>query len=260
VILAGDPFFSIKPKRLSDSAVEEILGLIREGKLALGSRLPSERELITRLKVSRSSLREAIRMLETMGVLVVLPGRGTWIREDYRESFSEGWLSWLPSHEKDVMDLLEMRETLEVQAATLAAERATPAQQLRIQQQLAAMEASLASDDLVGLVSADTGLHEAIGEASGNPILASTLRSLSLLVTESRRATWAIPGHPRRSVPEHCKIVQAIMARDSEAAARAMFRHVRKARQDVVGALSTSISIAGTTTKDGSTEERGLED
>ena len=71
--VSGDPFFSLKAQRLSDSAVEQILGLIREGKLELGSKLPSERDLITRLSVSRSSLREAIRMLEATGVLVVLP-------------------------------------------------------------------------------------------------------------------------------------------------------------------------------------------
>ncbi len=135
--MSGDPFFSLKAKRLSDSAVEEILGLIREGKLELGSKLPAERELITRLSVSRSSLREAIRMLEATGVLVVRPGRGTWIRDDYRRPARDGWLSWLPHHQKDVTELLEMREPLEVQAASLAADRGTT-------DQLAAVEAAWA--------------------------------------------------------------------------------------------------------------------
>ena len=243
--MAGDPFFSLKPKRLSDSAVEEILGLIREGKLQLGSQLPPERELMTRLSVSRGSLREAIRMLETMGVLSVLPGRGTWIREDYQERLSsDGWLSWLPDHRKDVTELLEMRETLEVKAASLAAERSTPGQLARIQRELSRMEAALAADDLEELVASDTGVHDSIADASGNSILAQTLRSLSRLVTESRRAVWAIPGHPRRSVPEHSRVVQAIVAGDSEAAAKAMFKHVRKAREDVAGALTAGISLA----------------
>jgi len=243
--LAGDPFFSLKPKRLSDSAVEEILGLIREGKLQLGSQLPPERELMTRLSVSRGSLREAIRMLETMGVLIVLPGGGTWMREDYQGRLSsDGWLSWLPDHRKDVTELLEMRETLEVKAASLAAERSTPGQLARIQRELSRMEAALAADDLEELVASDTGVHDSIADASGNSILAQTLRSLSRLVTESRRAVWAIPGHPRRSVPEHSKVVQAIVAGDSEAAAKAMFKHVRKAREDVAGALTAGISLA----------------
>jgi GntR family transcriptional regulator, transcriptional repressor for pyruvate dehydrogenase complex len=255
--VAGDPFFSLKPKRLSDSAVDEILQLIRDGKLELGSKLPSERELITRLKVSRSSLREAIRMLETMGVLVVRPGRGTWIRDDYQQPFSNDWLSWLPSHEKDVMDLLEMRETLEVQAAALAAERATPEQVANMQAQLARMEAMLAKNDLEGLAEADTGLHEAIGEGSGNPILAQTLRSLGLLVADSRRAIWAVPGHPRRSVPEHAKVIQAIAAKDSEGAGKAMFKHVRKAKEDVAGVLKAGISIALGASTDGGNGDKG---
>ena len=158
--MTADPFFSLKPKRLSDSAVDEILKLIKLGKLPLGSRLPSERELITRLHVSRASLREAIRMLETMGVLLVLPGRGTWIREDYVRPISNEWLSWLPSHQKDVTELLEMRETLEVQAAALAAERATEEQLESILKEYAGMQAALAANDIEALVEADTRLHD----------------------------------------------------------------------------------------------------
>lgn len=259
--MAGDPFFSLKPKRLSDSAVEEILGLIRDGRLQLGSRLPSERELMTRLSVSRGSLREAIRMLETMGVLTVLPGRGTWIREDYQERFSsDGWLSWLPDHRTDVTELLEMRETLEVQAASLAAERSTPEQLARIRRELARMETALAADDLEELVASDTGVHDSIADASGNSILAQTLRSLSQLVMEARRATWAIPGHPRRSVPEHVRVVQAVAAGDREAAAKAMFKHVRKAREDVAGALTAGISLTAAETGYRKNGQKGVED
>jgi GntR family transcriptional repressor for pyruvate dehydrogenase complex len=107
------------------------------------------------------------------------------------------------------------------------------------------MQTALAAEDTEGLVEADTRLHDAIAEASGNSILAETLRSLSLLAMESRRVTWAIPGHPRRSVPEHGKVVQAIAARNKLAAAKAMFRHVRGAREEVLTTLSASVSLAG---------------
>jgi GntR family transcriptional repressor for pyruvate dehydrogenase complex len=241
--VSGDPFFSLKAKRLSDSAVEEILGLIREGKLELGSRLPSERELITRLAVSRSSLREAIRMLEATGVLVVRPGRGTWIRDDYRRPARDGWLSWLPHHQKDVTELLEMREPLEVQAASLSAERGTANQLAAVEAAWADMQRAARADDPEALAAADTSLHEAIAEASGNTILAQTLRSLSELVMDTRRAIMRIPGHPRRVIAEHGPIVRAIVAHDSEGAAKTMFKHVRSAREDVALALSDGMTL-----------------
>jgi GntR family transcriptional repressor for pyruvate dehydrogenase complex len=236
--VSGSPFFSLKAKRLSDSAVEEILGLIREGKLELGSKLPSERELITQLCVSRSSLREAIRMLEATGVLLVRPGRGTWIRDDYRQPVTDAWLSWLPRHRKDVTELLEMRETLEVQAASLAAERGTADQLAAVEAAWAGMQRAARAEDAEALVEADTSLHDAIAEACGNTILAQTLRSLGELVVDTRQAIMRIPGHLRRAVAEHGPIVRAIAARDAEGAANAMFKHVRSARDDVALALS----------------------
>jgi DNA-binding FadR family transcriptional regulator len=152
-----------------------------------------------------------------------------------------------------------MRETLEVQAASLAAERSTAEQLARIQEELARMEAALMVDDLDELVASDTGVHDSIADASGNSILAQTLRSLSRLVMESRRAVWAIPGHPRRSVPEHIRVVQAIVARDREAAAKAMFKHVRMAREDVAGALTGGISLTAAEMTYGKSGQKGVE-
>ena len=111
-----DLFESVKPKRLSDSAVDQILNLVNTGQLTPGSRMPPERELITRLGVSRTSLREAIRILETLGVLRVVPGRGTWVRDDYQRPSLGDTLAWLPNHEHDVLQLFEVRETIELLA------------------------------------------------------------------------------------------------------------------------------------------------
>ena len=77
---------------------------------------------------------------------------------------------------------------------------------------------------------------------------------------ESRRAVWAIPGHPRRSVPEHIRVVQAIVAGDREAAAKAMFKHVRKAREDVAGALTAGISLTAAKAGYRKNGQKGVED
>ncbi len=109
-----DLFTSLKPRRLSDGAVDQVVALVRSGALAPGAKLPPERDLVVRLGVSRNSLREAVRILETMGILRVVPGRGTWVREDVNQRAMQPVTSWLPVHSRDASDLLEMRETLEV--------------------------------------------------------------------------------------------------------------------------------------------------
>ena len=118
-----DDFTSVRSRRLSDDAVEQFVRLVRTGRLQPGVRLPSERRMVELLGVSRSSYREAVRILETMGIITVSPGRGTWICADSDRRAVRLGNPWLAMHERDVMDLLELRQILEVRAVALAAER-----------------------------------------------------------------------------------------------------------------------------------------
>lgn len=235
-----DMFVSLKPKRLSDSAVEQILNLVRQGHLDPGSKLPPERELITRLSVSRTSLREAIRILETMGVLRVVPGRGTWVRDDYAEPVLGGNLSWLPKHSDDVFQIFEMRETLEVRAAALAAERGTPEQIAAVNAAVRRYEEAVNAGEADALADTDRAVHESISRASGNKYLIQVLDSVQDLVQDIRKVMVAIPGRPARIAQEHHPVLEAIQAHDPAAAARAMSHHVRNAEEEVRAAASLS--------------------
>lgn len=235
---SNDMFVSLKPKRLSDSAVDQILGLVRQGNLAPGSKLPPERELITRLSVSRTSLREAIRILETMGVLRVVPGRGTWVRDDYSEPALGSNLAWLPSHSDDVFQMFEMRETLEVRAAGLAAERGTPEQLADLEASVKRYERAVDTGDMDALADTDRAVHESIARASGNKYLVQVLDSVHDLVQDIRHAMVFIPGRPARIAMEHQPVLDAILARDPAAAARAMSHHVRNAEEEIRAATS----------------------
>lgn len=231
-------FSHIQPKRrLSDSTVDQVLQLVRSGQLLPGDRLPSERDLIQRLGVSRNSLREGVRMLETMGVLRVVPGRGTFVADGAEQARPDWTTPWLPTPGRDMIDLLEMRETLEIKAAVLACSRGTPEQLGRIEAGLAALKEAVASGELEEVVKADMALHDAIAVASGNRLLADALRNLADLVSDTRHAITRIPGRLRRSGPEHDVLVAAILSGDADAAGRAMYNHVRRV-QDEVRALA----------------------
>lgn len=232
-----DPFTSLKPKRLSDGAVDQVVNLVRSGVLTPGAKLPPERDLVERLGVSRNSLREAVRILETMGILRVVPGRGTWVREDVNQDTVKTDASWLPTHSRDAADLLEMRETLEVKAAALAAERGSEQDRERVMSCLQALHEAIDTGEVEAIINADARFHEAVADASGNRILAEALLSLSALVVETRRVVVSLPGRLRRMGPEHDAVAQAIVARDAEGAARAMFVHVRRVAEEVEAAV-----------------------
>lgn len=228
-----DLFTSLKPRRLSDGAVDQVVALVRSGALAPGAKLPPERDLVVRLGVSRNSLREAVRILETMGILRVVPGRGTWVREDVNQRAMQPVTSWLPVHSRDASDLLEMRETLEVKAAALAAERGTDEDLALISSCLDRLHSAVEAGDAESVIAADACFHEAVGAASGNRILAESLLSLNNLQVETRRVVVSLPGRLRRMIPEHHAVARAILARDAEAAAKAMFAHVRRVAEEV---------------------------
>lgn len=239
----NDVFYSVKPKRLSDSAVDQIMDLVRSGQLQSGAKLPAERELITRLGVSRTSLREAIRILETLGVLRVVPGRGTWVREDCLQPQIGEVVSWIPSHAADVMQLFEMRETLEVRAAQLAAERASQENLIAMSVAVQRLMEAIDRADEEAMLLADRDFHESVGAASGNALLADVLTSVSQMVRSTRRALLAIPGRPHSVLKEHQAILTAVLGRNSRAAGKAMLNHVTKAQEAARTAAAAGLLV-----------------
>ena len=243
-------FSSVRPRRLSDSAVDQILKLVHDGQLPPGSKFPPERELIVSLSVSRTSLREAIRILETMGVLRVVPGRGTWVREDYTQPRLGTSVEWLPQHVEDVLQLVEMKDLLETKAAGLAAERATPDQLIELSVQLQRYRDAVTEGDAETLMDADMKFHQTIAAASGNRFLADAIANLDPFVLRTRRAILSIPGRPERVVGEHQAVLEAILARNPQAAAKAMQVHDRRAAQGVKPAIEAGRIISRGTPAD----------
>ncbi len=227
-------FQPVRPKRLSDSAIEQIMQLVREGRLEPGAKLPAERTLMDQLSVSRTSLREAIRTLETMGVLRVVPGRGTYVREDAVSPYADDWYAWLMGHRPEVVQILEMHEALEVKVAELAAVRATPAQVAELERLVEAMKVAVATGDHDELVCADATFHRVIRDASGNEIIARLLRDMEGTVDDTRHALMAMPTRVGRVVSDHQAILDSIRAGDSASAGASVLVHVRRSKEELL--------------------------
>ena len=212
-----------KRSPVAAEAVSRIQALVRSGELLPGGRLPPERELARELGVSRSTLREAIRALVAMNILVSRHGDGTYVSSLDPDSLSRPFSFVLETRPALLPHLFEARRLLESACAGLAAERITD-------EEVAELAELAATPDDVGpdeLIDRDVALHTAIVRATGNPILAGLAGSIGALGLDSRRDSAGLPGQARRTRVHHKRIVAALRRRAPEEAEAAMAAHLR---------------------------------
>ena len=169
-------FDQVRQRRLSDDIVEQLEGMILEGTLKSGERLPAERALAEQFGVSRPSLREAIQKLSAKGLLVSRQGGGNYVAESLGSTFSDPLLHLLENNPEAQRDLLEFRQTLEASCAYYAALRATEVDRERLTAAFEALQDCYTRSDEVSRAeegAADARFHLAIAEASHNAVLPS---------------------------------------------------------------------------------------
>ena len=214
-----------------NAVLEEIERRITAGELKPGMKLPSVKDLAAELGVGQSSVREAIRVLASMGVLQVEHGRGTFIAPDpLLASAPSTRLSSL--EQQSVVTLTEVRRILEPELAARAAVRATPdeiAVIVRTAREMADLAA--AGEDFLD---PDLRFHEAIVHAAKNSVLERVMAVVYEDLFESRRITVRIPGMDREASQAHLNIATAILERDPERARTLMQAHM----DSVIDALS----------------------
>jgi GntR family transcriptional repressor for pyruvate dehydrogenase complex len=216
-------------KRASSGAVERIRSFIEGGGMAVGSRLPGERELSERLGISRGSVREALRELEVVGLVEVRARSGTYVKDPSRDMLRISLRQWLVSHEESVRQIFELRELIEPGAAALAARRAEASDLAALRQSLVEMEDCIERENLVGAILSDAWFHHAITRAARNAYLTELMDDVVHALEESRKASLRVPDQSKRALAGHRRIYEAIAAGDESAAASAMSQHLKDA-------------------------------
>lgn len=223
-------------KTLSGVVADGIIRQIREGKLGVGDRLPTLKELALENEVGYGVAREAMQQLVALGLIDVRPRRGAIVRElDSSGGLDDSRLAILLS-DQAVEELYDLRLLLEVATAGQAAANATEAQMEGILSAQRAFEVALRTDNKVH--AADVDLHSSIAQASGNTLFLRVLNALRGVLSEIRAQVIAIPGAAEVARVEHRAIVEAIVARDVEAARTAMRKHIETAKVTVIEARS----------------------
>jgi GntR family transcriptional repressor for pyruvate dehydrogenase complex len=229
VTLTGTEYLRTIPrtKPVPELILDEITRLITEGILKPGDRLPSENELAERFGVGRSSLREAMRALQLLGIIEVIQGKGTFLRQTYVLPLASDWTRI--SRMGLISQVMEARQIIEVAIAQLAAERAT-------EEDIAAMRAAIrraeqAHGDPMISGEASVEFHLALAEATHNEVLALMYKTVRDLYLETARQTQMTPGSVENRLQDHRRILECVEQRNPELASKLMAEHIEKGRQ-----------------------------
>ena len=224
------PFQKIEAEKLSRAVTRQIEGLILQGILRPGERLPAERELAETLGVSRPSLREALAELQEAGLLVARPGAGVYVAEVLGSAFSPALVRLIAHHDRAPFDYLDFRKDLEGLAAERAAIKASDADLAVIAETLRQMETAHARREKSREAELDVAFHMAIVEASHNVIALHMMRSMYELLREgvfyNRGRMFGQAVTRERLLDQHREINASLQARDGEAAREAISRHL----------------------------------
>ncbi|WP_339060135.1 FadR/GntR family transcriptional regulator [Tepidibacillus marianensis] len=217
-----------KNRKLYQEVLVQINEIIKEDNLEVGDRLPSERELAERLNVGRSSVREALRALELLGLISTRQGEGTFIEESSSHHLVQILAFFILRDQKSKRDLLEMRKMIEMDAIRLAAERITKEQIQKIERLLDETEHRIQSGLLP--VQEDFRFHQYIALATQNYLLYRIWRAIIDFGRPVLEGSLERHGRSEISIQEHRYILEALKIKDREEAERRMRLHLEKSQ------------------------------
>jgi len=219
----------IKPKRISDQVFDQLRELIFRGELKPGDKVMPERDLSQTLRVSRTSVREAINKLVAMGILEQYQGQGTFVSLPAGAQKKSALALAMESQQASLKDLLEVRMGLECNAAALAAQRAVDKDLRFMEKSIEEMRAEVASGRLG--TEADVAFHMAISYATQNPLQVYLMRHfydfLFFGIRENLARLYEIPANIDTILKQHQMIYEAIGCHDVRRAEAAMRGHIQ---------------------------------
>ncbi len=209
---------------------DQLLELIAAGRLRPGDPVPPERELVENYSVGRSSVREALRMLESRG-LIEARGNGTFTVSHARNTLNQSLELLLSVAEADLHELFEIRRILEGECAALAAARRREPDLVRMRAAIAEMESGIGSED--EYIAADLEFHLTIAEATGNRVAAHLMHALRDQLHRALGTVYQIPHSAERSLAQHREIIEAIGARRPDEARASMQAHIGRVEREI---------------------------
>jgi GntR family transcriptional repressor for pyruvate dehydrogenase complex len=219
-----DAFAPVLKQSLSDRLARRIRRLIQTGDYHEGDRLPTIMEMARRFGVGHPSVREALKKLETMGVVEIRHGSGVYVSRSHEVLVLASPDFTGTVTKKLLLDLIQARIPIEIQSVAFAAQQCTDEHLAEMRRLLTTAGQNLARDEVLNSV--NMAFHRQIALASGNTVLAQLLDVLQDLFTEEQRLILGIFGSRERDHQEHLSILNALEQRDEPLAVERMRTHL----------------------------------
>ena len=251
-------FHTIPRRKLRDGIEEQLLAALEHGTYAIGAELPSERELMVQMGVGRPAVREALMALEHRGLITISHGRRARVRAadvpDASELAKGITLAKRRFSGRDHASgphLAEARALFEATVVRLAAQRATPSGIVLLKRALS--DNRRAIPDAAEYLATDMGLHRTIAALSGNPLLAAAGEAMYTWLPQFRIQTVHVKGANLLSYDEHARIVECIVGRDPDGAAKAIETHLARSHSlyERLGAVNVKAPVVASTKASG---------
>jgi GntR family transcriptional repressor for pyruvate dehydrogenase complex len=219
----------VEKKKAYEDIVQQIQTLIEDGKLKRNDLLPSERDLSETFRVSRTTVREAIRTLESMKLLQSRQGDGTYVLASSEESLIHPLAAALFNEKDDIRDIFYIRKIIEPHVAELAAENATAKEIEELERILRQQEESSGQRDKI--IETDSAFHNFMVKATANRVmerLIVVLIDLSMQAREKYLTEDESDERAKKSLEGHHRVLSAIKKGDGDAARKSMLQHIEE--------------------------------
>ena len=227
----------IERRNTYELVADSLLALISERRLKPGDALPTERELMQHYGVGRSSVREALRMLESKG-LISAGGSGAFVVADFRNPLNDSLSLLLAVEEGSLRELFEVRRILEGEAVALATERGNESYLERMRAATELMREGLV--DREEYIEADVAFHLTIAEATQNRLILHLMHAIRDQLERALGSIYKIPGSPEQSIEDHGLIIAAMSEGRPDEARERMREHLGRVEEAVDAATAKS--------------------
>jgi GntR family transcriptional repressor for pyruvate dehydrogenase complex len=222
----------IEKTSITDMVVANLKELLTSGELSVGEKLPTEKEICQQLDVSRSAVREALRVLQAMDFIKMKPGKGAFVAKT-REDDHDSIVNWFVEHEPVLTDFMEVRSAIETLAIKLAVSRATDNEIEEIKEIHADFENTLKTNDYDRLSILDEAFHNCIAKFTYNNLLIAIYKKVSDVFRPYRTKSFAVKGNAEHALLPHKEIIDALEARDNKRVINAMSKHIQISLKDI---------------------------
>lgn len=220
-------FSPVKNKKVYEEVIEQIKDMIYKGILKKGDKLPSERHMVEKLQVSRTSVREALRCLEIIGLIESRQGEGNFIKENFENGLIEPLSVMFMLKDSKSEEILELRKIIEIGTVQLAAKRISKSELDELKELKEKLKTLNKEENLAEI---DREFHYKIAEASQNFLLLGVLNAISSLmesyIKDARKSILEEEGNRQELIKQHENIFEALNNNNEDEAIKAMTKHL----------------------------------